>query len=329
MVRTLMGFVALAGLVGCAARSAQPSHRADAPPSQGVRFDQKLDSQVPLDLTFRDETGQNVKLRDYFTDKPVVLVLAYYRCPQLCTQVLNGLVQAMLEMDDKPNQDYRIVTVSFDAREKPELAAAKKKTYVEDRYGRPGAQQAWHFLTGDQANIKSLADAVGFHFRYDERFDSFAHPSGIMVLTPKGRLSRYLFGIDYNPRDLQLALYEASNGKIGSPSNYFLLLCFLHYDESLGKYTPAVMKILRTGGVLTVLGIIALVSTLVWNEKRKARLALDNNLPTTAPTMDGDLSEKGSDPLNSGGQTPFRTGLNVNGALAPDWNRLPGPRCGE
>lgn len=277
MVRTLTCLAALVFLL------APNPLRADVPPSQGVSFEQKLNAQVPLDCSFRDETGQTVRLGDYFTDKPVILVLAYYRCPQLCTQVLNGLVQAILEIDAKPNKDYRILTVSFDARETPKLAAAKKRVYVEERYGRPGGVEAWHFLTGDEKSIKSLTDAVGFHFRYDPKFDQFAHASGIMVLTPQGRVSRYLYGIEYNPRDLELSLVEASSNKIGTPTDYFLLLCFLHYDETLGKYTPAVLKMVRVGGVLTVLGIVLMVGLMLRSERRQAHMAHEPETPAPPP----------------------------------------------
>jgi len=247
---------------------------ADVPPSQGVKFEQKLREQLPLNLRFHDESGRTVTLGDYFHGKPVILVLAYYRCPQLCSQILNGVVKAMLDMDLQLGKDYEIVTVSFDAREKPDLAAAKKRTYV-DRYARPGTAEAWHFLTGDEASIRQLTDAVGFHFRYDEKFDQFAHPSGIMIVTPQGRLSRYLFNVDFKARDVQLALVEAAENKIGSPSDYVLLLCFLHYDETQGKYTASVLKIVRLGGVITVLAIVTMVSIFLWKEKRHARLVAE------------------------------------------------------
>jgi protein SCO1/2 len=236
---------------------------------RGVGFDQRLDEQVPLDLVFRDEAGQSVKLGDYFHGKPVILVLAYYRCPMLCTLVLNGLVQGMLDMPFDAGKDYEVVTVSFDPRETPAQAAAKKKTYV-DRYGRPGAAAGWHFLTGDEASITALTKAVGFRFAYDAKRDEFAHASGILVLTPAGRISRYFYDIKFPGRDLRLGLVEASDHKIGSPVDQVLLFCF-HYDPATGKYGPAVMTFVRIGGVLTMLGLIALVAMLFKGERRRQR----------------------------------------------------------
>ncbi len=251
--------------------------RADLSPTRGVSFDQKLNAQVPIDLSFRDETGKTVQLDQYFKPgRPVVLVLAYYRCPQLCTQVLNGLTRALLEVDKRMAQDYEVVTVSFDARETPQLAAAKKRVYVNN-YGRPGAVEGWHFLTGDKDAIRELADAVGFKFRYDERFDQFAHASGIMILTPEGRVARYLYGIEYAPMDVRLSLVEASHNQIGTPVEKFLLLCF-HYDPREGKYGPTVMFIVRVGGVITVICIAFMVGIFLWREKRQARLALGAGL---------------------------------------------------
>jgi protein SCO1/2 len=251
--------------------AAVPAARADAqlPASlQGVGFDQKLDAQVPLDAEFRDETGRSVKLGDYFGNKPVILVLAYYRCPMLCTQVLNGLVQALLDVPLEMGRDYSVVTVSFDPRETPALAAAKKKTYLE-RYGRPGAEAGWHFLTGGQEPIARLTEAVGFRYRYDSVNDQFAHASGIMVLTPKGKVSRYFYDVSYNPRDVRLGLVEASNNRIGSPADQVLLFCF-HYDPAEGKYGAAVMNFVRLGGVLTIFAVLGMVFVLWRQDRRKA-----------------------------------------------------------
>jgi protein SCO1/2 len=252
--------------------AAAGSARADAqlPPSlQGVGFDQKLDAQVPLDLYFRDESGQAVRLGDYFGERPVILVLAYYRCPMLCTEVLNGLVRALLELPLDVGRDFAVLTVSFDPRETPELAAAKKKTYLE-RYGRPGAEAGWHFLTGEQEPIDRLTQAVGFRYRYDAVNDQFAHASGIMVLTPQGRISRYFYDISYSPRDLRLGLVEASSGRIGSASDQVLLFCF-HYNPAEGKYGAAVMNLVRLGGALTIVAVAVFVFVLWRQERRKAR----------------------------------------------------------
>jgi protein SCO1/2 len=233
-----------------------------------VGFDQRLNEQVQLDLEFRDEAGRPVRLRRYFHGKPVILVLAYFRCPMLCTQVLNGLVRAMLDLPFNAGKEFSVLTVSFDPRETPELAAAKKKTYLE-RYGRPGAEEGWHFLTGEQDSITRLTRAVGFRYRYDVKHDQFVHASGIMVLTPGGKISRYFFDVKFSPRDLRLGLVEASDNQIGSVTDQVLLFCF-HYDPAEGKYGPAVMNFIRLGGVLTLLAIGTLVAFLWRQERRKA-----------------------------------------------------------
>lgn len=239
------------------------------PVLRSVGFDQRLDAQVPLDLVFRDEAGQAVHLGDYFGKKPVILVLAYYRCPMLCTMVLNGLVRALLDVPFQAGKEFTIVTVSFDPRETPELAAAKKRTYLE-RYGREGAAEGWHFLTGEEDAIQGLTDAVGFRYTYDAKHDQFAHASGIMILTPKGRIARYFYDVTYSPRDLRLGLVEAAENKIGSPADQILLFCF-HYDPAEGKYGPVIMNFVRLGGVLTILGLGAFLTILWRGERRKAR----------------------------------------------------------
>src|SRR5687767_8006366 len=198
-----------------------------------VGIDQKLDAQVALDLPVRDEQGQAVQLSDYFHDQPVVLTLVYYRCPMLCNQVLNGLLKTSQAVPLEIGKDYRVLSVSIDPRETPEMAAAKKQQYVS-RYRREGAQEGWHFLTGDEAAITALAECVGYRYQYDERTGQYAHGSGILVVTPQGRISRYLYGIDYHPTDFRLALVESGEGKIGSAVEQFLLLCY-HYDPATGK----------------------------------------------------------------------------------------------
>jgi protein SCO1/2 len=222
-----------------------------------VGIDQKLDAQIPLDATFRDEAGRTVQLREYFNGtRPVVLSLVFYECPMLCNQILNGLTGSLKGMSLKIGEDYDVLTVSFDARETAQLARRKKDTYVRS-LNRPGAEKGWHFLTGDEANIKRLTDAVGFRYTYDAQTNQFAHASGIMVLTPQGRISHYLYGVEYAPRDVRLSLVEASAGKIGSPVDQLLLYCY-HYDPSTGKFAW-VINIYRWGGALTVAGMIALL----------------------------------------------------------------------
>ncbi|HZY84282.1 MAG TPA: SCO family protein [Gemmataceae bacterium] len=266
VVRTLV--IVLAALALLAAEPTQPT--SSLPPIlREVGFDQRLNEQVPLDLEFRDEDGRAVRLADYFDGKPVVLVLAYYRCPKLCTEVLNGLVRAMLDVPFTAGREFNVLTVSFDPREQPELAAAKKHTYLQ-RYGRPGAERGWHFLTGDEAPIKRLTGAVGFRYTYDPRHDVYAHASGIMVLTPTGKISRYFYDVKYSPRDLRLGLVEASEGRVGSPVDAVLLYCF-HYDPNEGKYGPVVINFVRAGGVLTLLALGAFAGVLWRRERLKAR----------------------------------------------------------
>ena len=230
-----------------------------------VGIEQRLNNQVPLDLRFRDEAGREVSLGEYFgKGKPVVLTLVYYECPMLCNQVLNGAVGAFQALSFTPGREFEVVTVSFDDRERPELAARKKETYLK-RYRREGAEAGWHFLTGDKASIDALAQAVGFRYVWDEQSKQFAHASALMVATPGGRLSHYFYGIEYSPKDLRLALVEASEGKIGSPVDALILYCY-HYDPAAGRFAP-VMGVLRAAGVLTVAGLAGLLLYL----RRKTR----------------------------------------------------------
>jgi protein SCO1 len=225
-----------------------------------VRIEQKLDQQLPLDLTFRDESGHEVKLGDYFQQKPVVLAFVYYDCPMLCTQVLNGMVTSFRVLPFQIGKEFDVVTISFDPRETPELAQKKKKIYVDylPERMRTGAANGWHFLTGDPANIEKITQAAGFHYRYDESTKQFAHASAIMLATSQGKLSRYYYGIDYPARDLRLGLIETSANKIGTPVDQLLLYCY-HYDPATGKYGAAIMRIVRIAGVGTLLGIAAML----------------------------------------------------------------------
>ena len=250
---TVGGFLArpaTAVETGAAAEQNKPAYLKD------VGIDQKLGAQVPLDLTFRDETGQPVKLAQYFDGqkKPVVLTLVYYSCPQLCTLVLNDLNRGMNGLSTlSAGDDYNVVTVSIDPSDTAALAADKKQTYMAS-YRRPHAAEGWHFLTGDQASIRKLTQAVGFKYKWDPKYQQFIHPSGLVILTPKGTISRYFFGIDYDLKDLRLSLEEASSNKIGTLTDRILLYCF-HYDETSGRYTPTITRIVKLGGVLTVAGL--------------------------------------------------------------------------
>lgn len=235
-------------------------------PFPDVGFDQRLNEQVPLDLAFTDETGKTVQLRNYFGEKPVILSLAYYDCSMLCTLVLNGLVRTLRTLAFSAGTEFNVLTVSFDAREKFPLAAEKRKTYLE-AYNRPGTDAGWHFLTGDEAAIQQLTKAVGFRYSYDQASNQFAHASGIMVLTPQGRLSHYFFGVEYSPRDVRLGLVEASAGKIGSAVDQILLLCF-HYDPAAGKYGLLILRIVQTSGFLTMLALGTYVLTMLRRERK-------------------------------------------------------------
>jgi protein SCO1/2 len=228
-----------------------------------VRIEQKLDQQVPLDLVFRDESGQPVKLGQYFGQKPVVLAFVYYDCPMLCTQVLNGMATSFRVLPFQIGKEFDVVTVSFDPRETSALATSKKKVYLNylPERMRADANSGWHFLTGDQDSITKLTEAVGFHYFYDEATKQFAHASGVMLTTPQGKLSRYFYGIEYPARDLRLGLIESSANKIGSPVDQLLLYCY-HYDPATGKYGAAVMKIMRIAGVGTLLAIVAMILAL-------------------------------------------------------------------
>jgi protein SCO1/2 len=225
----------------------------DLPPDlANVRFDQKLNAQVPLDATFRNEFDQPVRLGDYFNHgRPVILSLVYYDCPMLCTEVLNGLASSLRILKFDLGKQYDVLTVSFDPREKPDLAAAKKRAYLQ-RYGRPDAQNGWHFLVGDEPNIHALTDAVGFHYQWDPKSQQFAHAAGIMVLTPDGRVSQYYYGVEYSPKDLRLGLVQASENQIGTVVDQVLLYCY-HYDPRTGKYGAVITNILKVAGAATIL----------------------------------------------------------------------------
>jgi protein SCO1/2 len=227
---------------------------------QGIGIDQRLNEQVPLDLQFRDETDKTVRLGDYFSKKPVILSLVYFDCPMLCTMAENGLLHSLEEVKFNVGNQFDVLTVSFDPHDNAELAAAKKAVYV-GLYGRKGAERGWHFLTGDEASIEQLTRAVGFRYRYDAQAKQFVHATGIMVLTPQGKIARYFYGIYYPSRDLRLGLVEASANKIGSPVDEVLLFC-CRYDPATGKYGVIISRILQISGLMTVLSIGGLILAL-------------------------------------------------------------------
>jgi protein SCO1 len=235
--------------------------------TKGVGLDQKLNAPVPLDVLLRNETGQAVPLRTYFGEKPVVLALVYYRCPNLCSLTLTEMVHGLRRVAFEPGRDYNVVVTSIDPSETPQLAAEAKKAYAKE-FGRASFDSGWHFLTGTQDSISRLASAVGFRYRWDDPTRQFVHAGGIMVATPDGKLSRYFYGVRYAPADLRMALVEASQEKIGSPVDAILLYCF-HYDVTQGKYTLAIFNILKMGAGLTVLALGGLIFVLLRREKKQ------------------------------------------------------------
>lgn len=232
-----------------------------------VGIDQKLNQSIPLNLTFRDENGAPVQLGQFFGQKPVILTLVYYNCPNLCTQVLNGVESGLKELHMDIGKQFDVVTISIDPTESHVLAKVKQEMYV-GMYGRPGAAQGWHFLTGDEPQIKQLADAVGFRYAYDPDTKQFAHASSIMLLTSEGKISRYFYGIQYPSRELRLGLVEASEGKIGTPVDEVLLFCY-HYDPKTGKYGLLISHVIQAGGALTVL-ILGIAMLILFRGERYA-----------------------------------------------------------
>jgi protein SCO1/2 len=221
---------------------------------QNVGFEPQLNAQLPLDVNFRDESGRDVQLREYFGRKPVVLALVYYGCPMLCNQVEMGVVGSLKMLSFNPAHDYEVLFVSFDPRETPDMAA-KKKAAALSRFGRPETAAGWHFLTGKEEAIHAVAAAANFRYSFDEKHNLFAHASGIMLLTPDGRISRYFYGVEYPSRDVRLGLVDASAGKIGTPIDHLLLFCF-QYNPETARYSATVLKIVRLGGILTILTIV-------------------------------------------------------------------------
>jgi protein SCO1/2 len=230
-------------------------------PSRDLKFEQKLNAQLPLDAEFVDNKGNDVTLADYVGDKPIVMGLIYYKCPSLCNQVLNGLVGALKSINFNVGEEFDVVMVGIDEREKPITADAKLTSYLS-RYDREGTEEGWHFLTGDAQQIRSVATAVGYHYKFDIARDQYAHPAGILVITPEGKVSKYLLGVEYSARDLKLAVMDASDERIGSVVEQAISYCFL-WDPSSGRYSFAIMRVLQVGGVLTVIGIVSLLVYLV------------------------------------------------------------------
>ena len=251
-------------LVACIGASAQSIPSDVGKPSSGmpailknVGFEPQLNAQIPLDTPFRDETGRDVHLRDYFGAKPVLLAFVYYGCPMLCDQVQQGVVGSLKMISFKPVRDYEVVFVSFDSRETSSMAA-KKKDALLSHYGHPETASGWHFLTGSSNSIDAVTQAANFRYSFDSKANLFAHASGILLLTPDGRVSRYFYGVEYPSRDVRLGLIDASAGKIGKPIDHLLLFCF-QYDPETARYSASILKIVRLGGVLTVIGFLTAI----------------------------------------------------------------------
>jgi protein SCO1/2 len=240
---------------------------------ENVGIEQHLDGQVPPDLIFVDDSGRTIKLGDYFGKKPLILNLVYYNCTMLCGEALAGLTGAMKMVKFDVGNEFEVVTVSFNPKETPEIAAAKKKEYLR-RYGRPGADAGWHFLTGSRESINALTKAVGFQYQYDPRINQYAHATAIMVLTPQGRISRYFYGVDFPPKDLRMGLVEASQGKIGNAVDQVLLYCY-HYDPATGKYGAIVSNMLKLGAGVTILLLGGLIFILLRLERVAPRRPWD------------------------------------------------------
>jgi protein SCO1/2 len=232
-----------------------------------VDFEQRLGESIPLDLVFRDEAGQTVRLGDYFGTRPVILTMAYYNCPMLCGLVLDGLAQSLRGLRFNLGEQFVVVTVSFDPREIPAHATAKKDQSLRS-YARQGAAEGWHFLTGEEASIRQLTQAVGFRYAYDADNKQFAHAAGLVVLTPQGEIARYLYGIEFAPKDIRLALVEASAGQIGSPVDQLLLFCS-RYDPTTGQYGLVIMNILRLSGLITVIVLGGLLTVMFRRERQR------------------------------------------------------------
>ena len=231
------------------------------PGLKNVGIEQHLDEQIPPDLTFRDETGKAVRLGDYFGKKPVILNLVYYQCPMLCGEVLSGLESALRVLKFDVGKEFDVLTVSFDPRETPDMATKKKAEFLK-RYGRPGAEAGWHFLTGPQKSIDALTNAAGFQYQYDPKSGQFAHATAIAILTPEGKIAQYYYGVEYAPKDLRLGLIQASEGKIGTLADQVLLYCY-HYDPTTGKYGAIIARVLQLSGLVTVLALGILMTALI------------------------------------------------------------------
>ena len=265
LTRSLVPVLMAAAVATASADSVMPPDVMPGPLKK-VGYDQKLGTQVPLDLPFRDEAGRSVRLADYFGKRPVLMVFAYYECPMLCDMVLQGLNSSLRTLTFDPGKEFDVVVISIDPGETPKLASETKEGLLA-RYDRPGTEGGWHFLTGPQRSISQVTAAAGFRYVYEPERDEYAHAAGLVILTPAGKVSRYLYGVDFPPRDVRLGLIESASGKIGSLADQVLLYCF-HYDPVIGRYSAVTLRILRLAAVATVLGLSLLIVLLKRRERR-------------------------------------------------------------
>jgi len=259
--------LAFPAMAGAHAAGKEPYSREEAF-LKDISFDQKLGTAVPLDLAFRDETGQAVTLGSYVGTKPIILLLTYYNCTMLCPVLMDGLVRALRPLSLDMGKQYAVLAVSINPRETPSIAAARKELYIQ-RYGRKGASDGWHFLTGKEGAIQQLTQAVGFRYVYDAKRDEYAHAAGILILTPQGKVSRYFYGMEFASRDLRLGLVEAAGNTIGTPVDQLLLYCY-HYDPLTGRYGILIMNVLRLAGSATVLALVGFMLVMVRHDRRAA-----------------------------------------------------------
>jgi len=265
----------LLALTGVATLSASAQQITTPAILSKVGITQNLNERIPPGLVFRDETGKSVRIGDFFKQRPIVLSLVYFDCPALCTEVLNGELRTMKAISLDLGKDFDAVTVSFEPKDTPALAKAKRDVYA-GQYGRPGAAEHWHFLTGEQQSIDALTNAAGFHYTYDSSIRQYAHAAAILILTPDGRIDRYFYGVQYPARDVRLGLVEASQGRIGTLTDHALLYCY-QYDPMTGKYGVVVMNVLRAAGGLTVLALGIFMTLMFLRErKRLAAVPQDN-----------------------------------------------------
>lgn len=238
-----------------------------AAPMPEVRIDQRLEERVPLELSFTDASGRAARLEEYFGTRPVAIAMVQYGCRNLCTHVLNGMIKSLSEQHFDVGKALTVLVVSLDPHETPDLAEARRLLTLK-RYARAGTEDGWQFLTGDEASIRQLAEALGIHYAYDAETQQYAHPASLTIVTPQGRIARYLYGIEFPERDLRLAVLEAAENRIGSPVDQVLMRCY-RYDPQSGRYSLVVMEVLRLGGIATLLGLGGLVGGLTLANRRR------------------------------------------------------------